>query len=1289
MKRVFLFSWVLILLIAMPYSLCAQSNYFRKHFVIVIDQGEIQRNPNTKKLYEDIKKLFENKQITDYNGAVLEPVDFNEYTDQISIFASGISATDYNSIWGKSKNANHDTIFKEVGKSLIHPITPDFRASNLSIGDYFDSNLKPLMNSEWKNDHLPNMRVGLNGYLYPLVMDKINTDIPAEEYIIWLVSHFNTQGSEKSINSAQLKPLLHNDTILLKDFENKSLNLSKPFYVIPTIELYKSAASLGNTNNNPRVKGFKLGLKSLQKVCLAIRQAPTMQQIKLHGKQYKISEAEIQFNHGQELKVKDFWADIIAHPNDTIRCSLMKMYKTADDGEIKTYLIRKDTLELGDMSRNDKIITHYHFSTEILNNGKTIIPMHFTSSPASYVLQESDFVPEPHAIPYWLFAAIVILILLILSSGIWWIYDRRGNRIKAEIEDLKFDSVSYERYMDVSNMKVTEYDCWYMDNTNTSPNIILTVRGKLKVIKPFFARNKFKVRLESFVKDVDNDPNFTYQPEGVADGGLRKARNEINKGEYWYRVDCAPDGTFEVAIYAYLDVKEHPQLQNINNEFWSTDHILKLDVDFRALAVPKSNPSLMDCVELSSSDQYRNIMTPQPRAHYEFIARPDISQNTDQHKSWIAFDPGTSGSCAAFTTGGNAPDDCVHLVYEKVDRSGEISFEKILRSNLWIKEDSRKLLGFPDEADVDDVGTWEEEIDFVFGEEAYRRSRPNSFQSIKKLLGYTNTLSLYREKRDKINITGKKLAQLLVKGLYNHTKEYMLERMRGAAMYAPLGNIDSLALKKFYMDDYGSFSPQRAIVAVPNNYTLPKIQAMVDTIKGIGQFKEVHYVYESEGVLMHYCHKNWNQLKNMVGKLVVVFDMGGATINATAFKISKVKLDSSGNPENIEIATIGKIGYCVGGDDIDYALIRQIYELPKIKNLYKTPDERKKHMATHKQTLIRMVRELKMQIVDKSNGRPAPILESVEAFQNFINEWAYNLHWTDDRDTQLECADDAKIWIDPKMMCSKSRFLKEYVYDKVEDSVMELNYLINKIDNSTMSNVELVFSGRSTLFPGICEKVIAKYPINVKVWDGLNNGDTLDVDAVKTAVVLGACWYAYFSTIIKIERNVITNAFGYIDYRDGDPVFVPMIDVGERFPDTLLINTKRQPLSGLSNVRFVQMLGHNYGQILKDFGDKTSGKNKHKMNILDEVVVSRKPNSIAVTLDDKYNFSYEILTSQKLTPETYLYSRLHKGAAVKTEIADENNESYMFAAISTSEESQIERDNLKQASKSKNKNNRF
>ena len=91
---------------------------------------------------------------------------------------------------------------------------------------------------------------------------------------------------------------------------------------------------------------------------------------------------------------------------------------------------------------------------------------------------------------------------------------------------------------------------------------------------------------------------------------------------------------------------------------------------------------------------------------------------------------------------------------------------------------------------------------------------------------------------------------------------------------------------------------------------------------------------------------------------MLVFDMGGATINATVVKATK-NHQNRGHKYNIDI--LGKMGYGIGGDTIDYCLIKFLLSFTK-----DYPELKAISIEKNKDALATFATELKFKMVENS-----------------------------------------------------------------------------------------------------------------------------------------------------------------------------------------------------------------------------------------------------------------------------------------------------------------------------------
>lgn len=1243
-------------------------DYYRCHYIIVVDQGAVQAHVNLPKLYDDLVQVFDQGVLPQgvTQESYLRNVKFNPTKDEISIYESGISWAAYSSIYNQcvSNAASVGQINNQIVNGLFRK-HESFRESQkarpLTVQEYFELCLKSLMCNQLDNDttnQLDNkIKVGINEYLYPLILAKMDFIIPAEEYIIIRISNFTSQGGQHNVKVQQLEPLLAKKEYFINGFDEYSKSLESPFYLVPAMKLVRQAPGGGgnscNSNNNPKVFGDKLGLVSLQSVGLKNMNIPHFIQKEYGIDDFEYDKSIIQFTHDKHLKMQKVIFECLGERIDVTGQVVYDSLKS-------NYVFPAGTIEIENAKENDSIDVKYVFYAQSYDDaGKPLLPMVFTSD-CQYCLSDNDFkekpvVPEEREFPMWAKIALALVAAAIFIFLLLFWRKRRGANRKAWVE-FEVLPVSGSKYMDVRNQKVVLEDCWYMGSDNQNQKI--TIEGQLKKEQLVWCKN-YTYRLEYRIEDADSEEDFTFRPDGQDSTG-----HDLKKDE-WYRINVDQNGKFKLVVWTYLDLEHSPEMKEKLDEFFNDPeklyHILKLHVKFRVLVL-NSDEGLL---QLPDPDKPEAVKVfPKFGSYdrkYSFIVRPKF----ERREAWIAFDPGTTGSCAAFSYAqGNPgdPDIVTLAMNQSSNTEGDVKTSCIFPSVVKISDKARCFKQHSTK--VDDVLTWEVDKDFVFGNKASQRLGNNRFQSIKKLLGYTSP-QIIKSDTEKREIQGKDLAALIVKGLFKKVGEYAMENDKVDRHLRELMSVD------------GQFAPQRAIVAVPNNYTLRKIQEMVDSVKKLGCFKEVHYLYESEAVMMKYLYKNWSNLKNSGDRVFFVYDMGGATINATAFAIKDILINKDGNTEKFTLETISKIGYCVGGDDIDYALIRFIYDIPAVSECFnKDENNKKENMSQNKQKLIRFVTLLKLELIDKLYSGKTENLNIIGNDEDLFNQVSILMERCGVSVTPDKFTEKDKKFVNKQLYSQnkKGTLMYEYVYSKVKDAVSELMKDIDKRD------VTLIFSGRSSLYPFIQdfvkETLNEKGCKNYQVWDGFNDETGhLDADAVKTAVAEGACWYAAFNSKIHLQHDIITSSFGFIDEHDNCSVFKPVVKRNERFVRSEKTN-KVEPSQGLKNVRFVQMLGSDYDTILSDYYQK--GKNKHKMNVLDVVrqeSVDGRIETIAITVDDKNNFSYEIETSStKITPKEnpYSYLRGDEGMAVKTEITDENNEAYSFAALRTVDEKNLE-----------------
>ena len=1243
-KRIKLLLIALVVLLA-TVSVSAQSpEYYNKHFVILVDQTpDVQKHKNMKVLYDAIcaflrgeddvvEKYGLDASLSDLSD-VPKNIKFDEKNDQISLFSFGIVGAykygrytgDYATIHSLSQYRGTPSadVYDKIVKSLIHE-RKSFQASNLTFDAYLENVMRPMFYGEDQTaiDIRENSGVTMSHYIYPCLLQFLDKKVGASEYYILVVTNYKSGTAQSDSEDEKiLQDMLgasSSGNPHLKYFHQTKQKIGKPFYETPFVKLVKSDMS----NDNPYIEGKRLWLMSLQGTSVQINNNVEFVQKGYGSDEYDLNPVEVLFTHDNTLEVQK----IVLELTD-LKSGTTEKHGICDNSdecrELKTkniYSLPGNTFKLSDMEVGDSLMVSYVFYTMTKDEGKALIPYIYKAE-RCFVFDENAFAaplsPRNNSKILIILVLLIVFVALLVFLLYRWLRAKYQKGIDVELHI----TPAKNKYMDVSGNTVADYPCWYYDGVNRQ--YAVNVQGL--IIQNHKIAKDTKYRVEYRVNDIDQDDNFTFRPQGEnPDGSQYRPDQDIRCG-----VD---DNGFSFTILAYIDDEV---MHGQDPDLVSIDHIIKMEIVAKVL---------VDDKEVKTE-----------KVKYDLIVKPRI-ENPDL---WMGIDPGTTGSCISYGRTGNVTDrDDIALAYN------EKKHNNIFPSVVRIPDNSRIF-----NQEVVDVTKLDPETDFEYGNIAEDRLRNgNGFQSIKKLLGYTASQSIRSRNGKIVNISGQDLAHLLVKGLYKQFETYINTNNK----------VNENIRRHFCSNGY--FRPQRICVAVPNNYTLVKVQDMVDSVKRLNVFKEVHYIYESEAVMMNYIREEWSNIcantEKAEGRTYLVYDMGGATINVTAFKLKPVLMYREGvrNINYIEVETISKIGYCVGGDDIDYAIIQMIYNIPTVDKALKEigyDGKEEEHQRENKTVLIELARKIKLDWIAKLSGKEKEGNVTIDrnsfwqCLRNYLPEELGKIVGKIRESENYNEVDDNR-YIDNELR-SRSN-MDRYVLSYVRDS-------INEVVDRLGKDVVLIMSGRSVLYPGIKENVVEtleKAGKQVDLWNGFNSADgSMDDELVKTAVAKGACWYSMYCSKIKLVNNIVTSSFGYIDMAGGNPIFIPLINKYDKFDEAGKIrNIRNGTIADLNDMKFVQMLGSNYSEILDD---KNVNVRNLKMNCIDSIpntVLANRVRTIEVTFDNLGNFEYDVCmegVDKHITKKNNPDSRII-GGAVRTEIVDENNLSYMFAAYTPVDE---------------------
>ena len=565
---------------------------------------------------------------------------------------------------------------------------------------------------------------------------------------------------------------------------------------------------------------------------------------------------------------------------------------------------------------------------------------------------------------------------------------------------------------------------------------------------------------------------------------------------------------------------------------------------------------------------------------YEFLLGENLGD------SWIAIDTGTTATTIAFT-----------------DKNGEITIAKNRKGNII----TPSVLAF----DKHDANI------FFYGEEAESRIKDTrnyaGFRSIKKLLGYIDTDS-------EINKTGKEIAAKLINCIFNDVKK------------------SNLAIQDV----------KRAVVAIPNNYTATKIKDMLFCIENLKQFKEIRLIYEAEAIVFYYM-SNKSKLEEKFecknkdsNETVLVFDMGGATMNVTIAQICKK------NKDIYEVNILSKIGYGIGGDSIDYCILKSIFEfVNEIPDLHKinifdrtvalklSEEEYKKN----RENLIDLSFRIKKKIFENQNKTE---LISANDLEIYLKE-------TLQKNISIDIESDFyRIFKSKSKFCIlKKEHFNRLIYNSAVDATNEVLEFSGKLKID-----KIILSGRSSSFPYIENNIRNSFSYSPDVID-LNV-----IGVAKTAVVLGACWYGIKNNCIKLNNLKTSANFGFIKTKSPDKEdirFETLINAGQNFTDREYGQVKsiqktldyRDPFSfDGCKVNFYQVMGSDAEKII-------ACNQKHKYNKVSTIKILQESEKIGMRVNENDDINCSVrLVNGNIEKE--------KGVVADQEITNANEEHYTW-----------------------------
>lgn len=1128
-------------------GVCNATDFFQRHYLVLVDQTYSSMREDPEGLAE-IGKILSNiflgndleanidKSKINNTETYLSDLKFNPELDELSVFKFGIT--------GNGNALNDDKyglsrIRRKVkcGENELKAFTDEFitleaefRNSGMEISDFVRVHFTPLFYGEGIN---PGMNY--SSIVYPCVLKTIAGTPAASEYFIIIVSNFKVQGGLD--NRADYGTILTAmcarslDVSHAEAFAKQLWQIKAPFYTTELVKIQSLRTQHDNSNQTEHINAvkascFKVGVKSLEGVSTYVASNLDLKQIAYRPKSFSLSPVSITFTHDEHLRVNDIKLCITDSRDNVI---FEKTIEHAEFDEIeRQYVLSGAKITFSNkVNLGDKIHFRYIFKiTPEDQAGNAILPFVFFAE-RDLTLSRKNF-NNPLILTIFMY----LLFLAIFTVVLLWVYFliKRGQKNKCVCVELEHSDADEGTFQLVNQKRgALLLRCNYPRNGATQ--ITYTLQGRL-YDKPGFV-------IPWGVNYVYVKANLVDAQQGVKitdpNDWMYVLVKEQNRFTFEIQLDFQDCEEELKEVQVWLQWKFEPKFSLFGENPFAGCGIGHVECEEDFVRNFQDNEAVSKAFLENVTFTYnggREVI-------HNFIRKP--FENPDH---WVGIDPGTSGSCISIgcAAGSHVDNPNIARVLMKDGAGRERSIINSLIS-------FGGLTSF--QSEDKELNSWEPGINYNFGIDAYEHldeyvnGGAYCYQSIKKLLGYKKNgrdgSIMARVGKKDYRFSGLDLQMLLVRALTKKVISSYIYRIKDEDTLVQLR--ESL----FPNITVGDINPEifkRAVVAIPNNYQLPQILDMVDSVKRNG-FEEVKYIYEPEGILFHYLKETFHNHNKDEIENIIVFDMGGATINATVFKVD---IRMNGCQPEYHISTLSRLGYAIGGDDIDYAIIEYLMHFHHISSQFKDDAERYAFQDKNKTKLINLAQKFKKDFVRLSNHKE---VESLKSIDNFCSVYLQELIKQCNKSKEFMTSDlkeDEKKRLGGKDFSTclqkdllDSSWMKEYVYGKIEDSVNDMMSTPDVRDTEQIHKI--IFSGRSTMFPEIKENVKDKLKREGRSPQEYEmNGD------LKSPVADGACWYGIFEgKVVFLDNSRVTSSYGFCHTIPGQVPYHELIQQNSKY----------------------------------------------------------------------------------------------------------------------------------------------
>lgn len=1159
---------------------CSRANAdttVRRHYLVAVDcSGTFQKDDDKYILLNNFWNLISGTDVKtkDLNTCNINDLlnekksgmpFFDKNTDVISLYSFGMPGKMRQEIWNKyrfDKFSRSEDVYNMICSSFIFPVSPKSSEEKTSTNEIKRNFIKLFNDGQYNNLFRQNSQgITLSHFLYPCIISKISEDNPAEEYILVVFSDYKTGTSES--DSEDIREIGY---VLSKSALQKYLSvvsdLKSMFYRIDYFDFSKGKLS---------VKAFKLRPKAgdiSENALLSIESSLNLQQKRFESDEYEIkSPLLLKFSRNDNFKADS----IIIETSDGNKVinSVTIPYDNAINESNLQDIITIDNLALhfpNIRSAND-------FSTltckiEIIGNYSYkkggMLPFRY-SAQRTLSSEDIDFItPLSHII----FMIMIFLIFVLALMAIFAYFVFKGKKTKLS---LYLDSDT-NRFTEVSIENGTlSLACDFV--TPNQREIVYTIKGRIERIS--------KWSIPWMINYIYVKPVLT-KSENISIDEIRVQGSD--KPSRWNTL-LVKENEFTFDLLVRFDSLEKTgnieiQIQSKYSPYFLFIKGRGFDGNNQYRMLKENGLSKLNHQEY---DNFLDTVHLEEESCQTCIKR-FVRAGMDCPNMWVGIDPGTNGSCLTIGNSGigsvKSPaiipiTDGKDSIIESLIIMGGL---KDVTETIGGRQEKTKKPNF-EYASRKELKEWEPQMDYLFGNKAkreivsYIKNGASCFRSIKKLLGYKKTINVNipetkeNKKIDykKIGFKGVDLQTLLVKGLIKCCMSEFIKEIKFNAKKRQdiFQNEDMCDIKNV----------RRAVVAVPNNFQLPQIVDMINSVKNTGCFDEVKYIYEPEGILFHYLSQTFKKHKDNGMETVIVFDMGGATINATVFKIVFEKR----NTEEVfyKVSTLSRLGYAIGGDDIDYAILEFLMHFSCFSNL--NDIERYAKQDEYKVELINLIQEFKVDFVKMCNNEPQDSLRNLNNFVDIyikgildiINVKSAVEDFLTEKEKNFYTGDLFKDRLKEKLQ--SSLWLKKYLYAKLEDAIKDM-LATKDIENLSSIN-KIIYSGRSTLFPKVKEHI--RDFIHDKGFSPEEH--KMNATEVKTAVARGACWFGmYDGKVIEVDNSRITSSYGIRHTIPEQTEYIEIIPQNSKYENGSLTKCANISSNFANNgccVQFYQVMG--------------------------------------------------------------------------------------------------------------------